>query len=444
MRKAPKEDKPGNKTSQTLGPSSFYPEHLNNMAKMNLSSIRKIVIGCFLAVVIFSGGYFLGSAGFKAEVDEAKKILIVRELPSDKANLDFSLFWKVWDTLEARYFDKTKLDPRNMVYGAIVGMVSALGDPYTVFLPPKENKIVREDLSGSFEGIGIQIGFKGNQLAVIAPLPGTPAEEAGIKAGDFIVGLKDESKNIDRGTMGITLPEAVQIIRGKAGSKVTLYLTRDGMANPFSIEIVRAKVDVPSVILNWVGTDKEIAQLKLLKFAEETDSEWNKAVEEIVKNKKVKGVILDLRNNPGGYLEQAVDIAGEFIKSGSVVVIEERADGKKNEFRTQRIGRLNSIPLVVLVNQGSASAAEILAGALKDTKRAEIIGEKTFGKGSIQEPLEINGGSGLHITVAKWLTPSGFWVNEKGLEPNVKVEDDEKTKEDEQLEKAIELLNSKL
>jgi len=412
------------------------------MVKMNLSSIRKIIIACFLVVFIFSGGYYLGAAGFQARVEKAKKILIVRELPPDKTNLDFSLFWKVWDTLEARYFDKTKLDQRNMVYGAISGMVSALGDPYTVFLSPKENKIVREDLSGSFEGIGIQIGFKGNQLAVIAPLPGTPAEKAGIKAGDFIVGLKDESKKIDQGTIGITLPEAVQVIRGKAGSKVTLYLTRDGMANPFSVEIVRAKVDVPSVILNWTGTNKEIAQLKLLKFAEETDSEWDKAVDEIVNNGKVKGVILDLRNNPGGYLEGAVDIVGEFIKNGSVVVIEEGADGKKNEFRTQRIGRLNDLPLVALVNEGSASAAEILAGALKDTKRAKIVGETTFGKGSIQEPLEINGGSGLHITVAKWLTPSGFWVNEKGLEPDVKIEDDEKTKEDEQLLKAIEILNN--
>ncbi len=411
------------------------------MIKISFIRLRKILLVAFIIAFSFSSGFWLGNEGFKIRLDKTKKIKIIRELPPNKENVDFSLFWKVWDTLESQYFDKSKINRTDMVYGAIEGMVSALKDPYTVFLPPSENKMVQEDLSGSFEGVGIQIGFKGTQLAVIAPLTNSPAEQAGIKAGDFIIGIKDESKNIEMGTVGITLPEAVKIIRGKAGTKVTLILTRDGTQTPISVEVERKNIDVPSVILSYTGKDNTVAHLRILKFGGETIEQWNQKVDEIVKNGKVKGIILDLRNNPGGYLEGAVDIVGEFVKPGSVGVIEERSSGEKKEYRTERIGRLGSMPLVVLVNGGSASASEILAGALSDIKGTKLVGEKTFGKGSIQEPIQINGGSGLHITVAKWFTPGGTWVNEKGLEPDVKIEDDEKTAEDEQLQKAVEVLN---
>lgn len=394
----------------------------------------------FAVAFIFTFGFVLGNEGFKVRLESVKNIKITRELPPNKENVDFSLFWKVWDTLESQYFDKSKINRTDMVYGAIGGMVSALGDPYTVFLPPGENKVVQEDLSGSFEGVGIQIGFKGSQLAVIAPLPDSPAEKAGIKAGDFIIGIKDEGKKIETGTVGISLPEAVKMIRGKAGTKVTLILTRDEVKTPLSIEVERKMLDVPSVILSYSGKDNTVAHLRILKFGGETAAQWNEKVDGIVKNKNIKGIVLDLRNNPGGYLEGAVDIYGEFVKTGSVGVIEERSDGNKKEYQTERIGRLISIPLVVLVNGGSASASEILAGALSDAGRAELVGEKTFGKGSIQEPIQINGGSGLHMTIAKWLTPRGTWVNEKGLEPDFKIEDDEKTTEDEQLQEAINVL----
>jgi len=410
------------------------------MLKISFFKARKIILISFVSVLIFIGGYLVGINGFQAKVDKAKKINVVRELPPEKSDLDFSLFWKTWDTLEARYFDKSKIDNRKMIYGAIEGMVRAIGDPYTVFLSPDDNKVVNEDLQGSFEGVGIQLGFRGNQLAVITPLPGSPAEKAGIKAGDFIVGIKDDENQVETGTVGLSLPDAVKLIRGKAGSKVTLLLTRDGINTSITVELERAKLDIPSVIVTFVGQKESIARIQLLKFGADTNGEWDKQIKSITEREGVMGVILDLRGNPGGYLEGAVDIAGEFMQTGSVVVVEERSDGKKNEFKTQRIGYLTQTPLVVLVNGGSASAAEILAGALKDAKRAKIVGDTTFGKGSIQEPLELDGGSGLHITIAKWLTPSGYWVNEKGLEPDVKIKDDEKTKEDEQLQEAIKLL----
>ena len=411
------------------------------MPKANLPKVRKILLAVFSAVLIFGAGYFFGIKGFSANFNKFPKVTINRTVPVNQGNLDFSLFWKVWDTLEAKYFDKSKIVPSQMVYGAISGMVSAIGDPYTVFLPPSQNKVVEEDLSGSFEGVGIQIGYKGNQLAVIAPLPGSPAEKAGVKAGDFIVEIKDELKKIDRGTVGISLPDAVQAIRGSAGTSVTLTLIREGSDQPIVIDIVRANVQVPSVTLEFVGQNKDIAHIRLMKFGADTPSEWDSKINEILANKSAKAVILDLRNNPGGYLQGAVDIASDFISPGSVAVIEERSDGsKKNYTVDNKLARLVDLPVVVLVNGGSASASEILAGALRDDRKAKLVGETTFGKGTIQEPEDLDGGAGLHITIAKWLTPSGFWVNEKGLEPDVKIKNDANATVDAQLDAAINLL----
>jgi len=410
------------------------------MVKIGFTAFRKSVFYLLVFLAIFTGGYFVGVKGYKVQIENSKNVKVVRELPPDKSNVDFSLFWKVWDTISTRYFDKGKINQKNMVYGAISGMVAALEDPYTVFLPPNDNKVVNEDLSGSFEGIGIEIGFRGNQLTVVSPLPDSPAQKAGLKAGDYIIGIKDETKKVDQGTVGISLTEAVKMIRGEAGTKVTLAVTREGVNETKIIEVERAKLNVPSVTLNYVGDSKNIAHLRIIKFGGSTLTEWDKKVFEIVANKNTKGIVLDLRNNPGGYLEASVDIAGEFLKTGSVAVIEEDSNGEKIEFKTQRVGKLTQMPMVVLVNEGSASASEILTGALKDSKRAKVVGEKTFGKGSIQEPMDFSGGSGIHITIARWLTPSGFWVNEKGLTPDVEIKFDEGSKVDNQLEEAIKLI----
>lgn len=414
--------------------------------KMNFSFVRKVILSVIGVGVIFISGYILGANGFKLETVSFPKIKISREVPGDRRDVDFSLFWRVWDTLDSSYYDKSKISPQKMVYGAISGMVASLGDPYTAFLPPEENKVVEEDLSGSFEGVGIQIGFKGKNLAVIAPLPGSPADEAGIKAGDLIVEIKDEEKDIDIGTNGITLTDAVKVIRGKAGTKVTLFLLREGSSEPIKLTVMRKNIDVPSIILSYVNSDgiindkSPIAHIRLLKFGGDTNSEWTKAVNEIIKKKEVRSIILDLRNNPGGYMQGAVDIASEFVKIGSVVVIEDRGGINKTEYKTEKLGVFSDYKLVILVNAGSASASEILAGALREIKGVKLVGDVTFGKGTIQEPLQLEQGSGLHITIAKWLTPKGVWINEKGLEPDVKIEDKVDTTVDEQLLEAIKLL----
>lgn len=409
------------------------------LKKVDILSLRKLVFRVLLISFIFSFGYALGINGYRVSQPSFFEFKIDKSAPSNK-DVDFNLFWKVWDALGESYYDKSKLDPVKMVEGAIRGMVTSIGDPYTVYLPPEENKIVEEDLEGSFGGVGIQIGFKGKQLAVIAPLPETPADKAGIKAGDFILAIKDEKKKIDITTGGISLPEAVQIIRGPAGSEITLTLLRDGKEEPIEVKLVRADIKVPSVILSFEGENKDIVYLKLLKFGGETESEWNTAVSKIISNKPA-GVILDLRNNPGGYLQGAVDIAGDFLGLGTVVVSQE-LNGNKDDFKTDRLPRLQKYPLVVLVNEGSASASEILAGALRDQAQVKLVGKTTFGKGTIQEPRKINGGAGLHITIARWLTPRGEWINEKGLIPDIEVEDNLETPEDEQFQKALEVLKT--
>lgn len=404
--------------------------------------MRNFILTILFISAVFVGGYYLGVQGYGAKVDKALHVTVSREIPPDK-NVDFALFWQVWDTLSAKYFDKGKLVPEKMVYGAINGMVSSLGDPYSMFLPPTQNKVVNEDLGGSFEGIGIEIGFRAARLAVISPLIGSPAEKAGVKPGDYIIHIKDIKKNVDMGTDGINLSDAVTAIRGPAGTIVTLTLVREGVNTPIVVDLTRAKLKIDSVTMTFVGTDKDIADIKVSKFGAETAGEWDKKVNEILVKPEVKGIVIDLRNNPGGYLQAAVDLASDFVPIGTTVVIQENGDGTRNEYKSTRLGKLMKYKVVVLVNGGSASASEILAGALRDQKKFKLVGEKSFGKGTIQEPVEIIGGSGLHVTTAKWLTPNGTWVHEKGLEPDVIIEVKDTDKADTQLNGAIEILNSK-
>lgn len=406
--------------------------------RLSFVKVRNFVLIFIGVVAIFSGGYYLGVNGFRANVTKALQVKVNREIPPDK-NVDFSLFWQVWDVLSAKYYDKTKLVPGTMVYGAISGMVSSLGDPYSMFLPPTQNKIVNEDLSGSFEGVGIEIGYKSTRLAVISPLPGSPAEKAGVKAGDYIIHIKDDAKGIDVDAQTLPISQAVADIRGPAGTKVTLTLIRDGEPNPIIIDLTREKLNVPSVTLTFVGKDSNIADIKVAKFDSQTPQEWDKAVSQVLQKGGVKGIIVDLRNDPGGYLQGAVDLASDFMPVGSVAVIQQSGDGTKQDFKTEKLARLQNFRVVVLINGGSASASEILAGALRDNRGIKLVGEKSFGKGTIQEPIEIPGGSGLHVTTAKWLTPNGTWVHEKGLEPDVKVEVKDTDKTDSIMDAAINL-----
>ena len=400
----------------------------------------KLVKRVFLLVVatslIFSAGYYFGKFGLAdprfVRFDFSSEI----KNKTTTASPDFGLFWNVWDMVGKNYFDSTKLSTSEMIYGAIKGMVAAIGDPYTVFLTPSENKTVEDDLNGSFEGVGIQIGFKKKDLTVITPLPNSPAKEAGVLAGDVILAIKDEKKGINQSTYGMSIDEAVALIKGPRGTEVTLLIAREGEDKAKTITIKRAKIEVLSVELEY---SDEVAHLKVLRFSSDTKAEWEKAVSVLMKSSTDR-LILDLRSNPGGYMQGAVDLASDFLPTNTLVVIEDSKVYGRTEYKTKGISRLAKYKVVILVDGGSASASEIMAAALREQAKIKIVGEKSFGKGTIQEPKDLAQNSGIHITIGKWLTPEGVWLNEKGLEPDVVVADNPDTPEDEQLEKALEIV----
>ena len=353
--------------------------------------------------------------------------------------IDFSLFWEAYETLQSRFVDPEKIDTQKIIYGAIEGMVKSLEDPYTIFLSPEETKKFKEDISGRFEGIGIEIGKKDEQLQVIAPLEGTPAKTAGLKAGDKILQIDDTP------TIDLSIDEAVNLIRGPKGTKVVLTIFREGLKAPKEVEITRDVIEIPS--MSWelkdISENDKIAYIKIYQFSEKAGFDFAVAVREIL-NSPANKIVLDLRNNPGGYLEISQEIAGWFLEQGNTVVIEDFG-GKQDQriYQSQGNARLLQYPMAVIINKGTASASEILAGALRDNRGIKIIGEKSYGKGSIQELEELKGGSVLKITVAKWLTPNGELITGKGLEPDIKIEaspEDLNGESDPQLDKAIEIL----
>jgi len=400
--------------------------------------ITNIFLILSLAVFLFGSGYKLGEYKTSLSKIELSNFNI---LNSSKSSLDFSLFWDTWDKVQQKFIDKKKIDAKKMLYGAIKGMVASLDDPYTFFLSPEENQQSKDDLSGKFEGIGAQLGLKDNRIVIIAPLKNSPAESAGVRAGDFINKVDKQS------TKNWALTQAVSKIRGPKGTKVSLNLERSGKI--FDVVITRQQINVASVELSYeTKNNNQVAYLKINQFGDSTNDEWDNAIREI-KNKwqakQIKGMVLDLRDNPGGYLDSSVYLASEFLPQGKLIVKQESTNfyQTKNYF-SMRSGMLQDIPLVTLINKGSASASEILSGALRDYKRTVLVGEKSFGKGSVQEALDLKEGAGLHVTVAKWILPNGDWINGKGIEPQIKVENIIKegntlTKQDDkQLEKAIE------
>ncbi len=351
--------------------------------------------------------------------------------------IDFSLFWEAWSKLEEKFADRENLDTQEMIYGAISGMVKSLDDPYTVFLKPEDTKRFIEDVKGSFEGVGMEIDIKEGQLQVIAPLEGTPAQRAGLRAGDKIIKVDGES------TVDITIYEAVNLIRGAKGTEVILNIYRDEWGETRDIKIIRGVIEIPSLKLEI--REDSIAYLKLYHFSEKAAFDFREAAIEILESESEK-IILDLRNNPGGYLEVAQDIAGWFLERGQIVVIEDFGEGRKQElYQAGGNARLLPYPIVVLINEGSASGSEILAGALRDNRAILLIGQDSFGKGSVQELAKLEEGSSLKITIAKWLTPEGNLITDKGLEPDIKIEmttEDYQEDRDPQLDKAIEIIKN--
>ncbi len=400
------------------------------------SLLNFIIQFLVVAVLFFSIGFVLG----QKKIDVVKRGIIptinVSNQASEIQNVDFTLFWEVFRTLPQTYYDKGAVDGQKMLYGAISGMVRSLGDPYTSFLDPAQNESVKRDLAGTYEGVGIQIGFdKEKRLVVIAPLRGTPAEKEGVRPKDLILKIDD------RETFDLTLPEAVDLIRGDAGTRVTLSLLRDGQSEPFNKVLERAKIEVKTVNVDYRQVDSgEVAVIVVSRFGDKTDGEWDAVITEVV-TRKVRGVVVDMRNNPGGLLASSVHLAEEFV--GGTIVRQEYAEGNEDTLSAKRTGKLTKVPLVVLVNEGSASAAEIFAGAIQDKRRGDIVGVTTFGKGSVQDVIDLPGGSGLHVTIAKWLTPNGNSIHDVGITPDVVVkmtQDDIDNSRDPQLDEALRLL----
>jgi len=404
-----------------------------------------ILLSLIMLSTAFGGGMMLAqkneftkSASIKEAVYAGKIYNKYVTAPANKLtqDIDFNLFWNVWDELKDKYVDKDKLDDKKMFYGALKGLVESTGDPYTVFMEPKIAKEFSDDLAGTFEGIGAEIGKKDNIIIIVAPLADMPAEKAGLQAGDKIYAINGQS------TSGLAIDEAVSKIRGPKGTEVTLTIFRKGFEKTKDFKITRQTILVKSVKTKM--SDDKIFTITITNFNDDTSELFKKAAADAVQ-KNPKGIILDLRNNPGGYLETAIDVASEWIDEG-VIVTEQFSPGKKNEYQHRGRARLKDFPTVVLVNQGSASASEIVSGALKDDGKAIIVGMKTFGKGSVQTLQELKDGSSVKITVAKWLTPKGYNINEQGIAPDVEVDltlEDFNKNIDPQMDKAAEILNKK-
>lgn len=397
----------------------------------NRKVVKKVIFSLVALLLLgsaFLAGNYSGQAGLNLGIGPVPEE-VINASQGKPTTVDFSTFWEAWNKLNQDYV--ATLDSQKLVYGAITGLLASSGDPYTQFLDPSENKLFKEDFSGNFDGIGIEISSVNNLPTVVAPLSGTPAEKAGIKPKDIILEV-DGTKTSDIG-----FEETISRIRGAKGTVVKLTISRAGEDKPLEISVVRENITVASVTTETKNTSgKKLAYIKIRQFGDDTDDLFTKAVNQ-AKNDNVDGVILDLRNNPGGYLESAISMASDFLDNG-IVVSEVGRDGKQKDSSVSRKAVLPDTKIVVLINSGSASASEIVAGALKDRNRAIIIGEKSFGKGSVQVMENLSDNSAVKITIAKWLTPNGTHIDKVGIAPNIEVKDDDTTANDEQLDRAME------
>ncbi len=406
-------------------PSGQYPNKVTGKYKF-------IIVSLILVVASLSLGYNLGHKGY-VFVPKDFQIINQDKLPQ---TVDYSLLNDAIEVLNKKYIDKS-VDQHKILYGAISGAVSSLGDPYTDFFDPKSLNNFQTNLKGSFDGIGASVGKQNDNIVIIAPLADSPAEKAGLKAKDIVSAVNASS------TAGWSVDQAVEQIRGPKGTSVTLTIIR-GQEKPFDVKIVRQEIKVKSV--QWKYQDikegdktKKIAVITISQFGDDTTPLFNQAVNDILKH-SVDGIILDLRNNPGGYLQSAVDVASNWISLDTTVVTEAHSDGSSQVYKAEGNNRLTGIKTTILINGGTASAAEILSGALHDYKIANLVGEKSFGKGSVQELVNLKDGSAIKVTVAKWITPGGVNLNHNGLDPDDKItltEDDVKNGNDPQMDKAV-------
>ncbi len=347
--------------------------------------------------------------------------------------LDANLFWQTWNLAKTKFVNQPVSD-KDLFYGALTGIISALKDPHSIFLTPELNQKFRQEMTGTFEGIGIEIAIKNNRLTVVAPLSETPAEKAGLRAGDNI----DQINNLP--TSGMPLEEAVSLIRGKKGTVVTLTISRQGWTKPKEFKITRARIEIKTV--TWQIKPNQIVYLKLSQFNDETYHHFLAVSKEIIL-KNPKAIILDLRNNPGGYLDSAIKIASFWLGDKIITTAKDNFEEVK-EYRGGHDPRFDHLKTIALINHGTASGAEIMAGAFQDYKKSVLIGEKTFGKGSIQELIHLSDGSAIKITTAYWYTPNGKRIDHEGISPDIEIkmtDEDYEQNRDPQLDKAIEILS---
>ncbi len=391
-----------------------------------------------VAIALLGSGFWFGWAAGR---ETPKHVVIsgVSDIASPSStDADFGTFWEAWQAINDNYLRNASTSNVDRVYGAINGLVNSLKDPYSEYFTPADNKQFQEDIAGNFGGVGAQLGTDENgELEVIAPLKDTPADKAGLRAKDLIIGINGTS------TQGMTVDQAVNLIRGPEGTTVTLSIVRDGWDKPKDFKIIRGNISVPSVDFSMKG---KVAYIALHEFTQSADQEFYDALVKAV-TQDAQGIVLDLRDDPGGYLEVAVDLAGYFLKPGSLVVKEVGRTVPEQDFTATGDGALDTMPLVVLVNGGSASAAEILAGALHDNRNVKLVGETTFGKGTVQELEPLSDGSAIKLTIAHWVLPSGRILDHDGIAPDYQVpltDDDIANKRDPQLDKALSIIQTQI
>jgi len=418
--------------------------------KQKVMQKKLIIFGQYLGVFfIFLVVFYLGVAWGKQKAQSTvvadsrtkvsflsvltdPKTLFERNPEADKdADIDFNIFWEAWKEVDRNYIEKEALEnTKQRVYGAVKGMVAALGDPYSLYLDPEETKEFNTELDGKFTGIGAELSVKDGILTVVAPIEGMPAAKAGLRAGDRIIKINDEL------TSEMSIAEAVKKIRGPKGTKVVLTVLPKNANKTKEVEIIRDEIDIKSVAYEKKG---DLGYIRIKSFMDDTADEFEKVVTKVLAD-KVKGLVVDVRSNPGGNLEVATKIISKFVPKGEVILWERDRQGKEEAYHAYGGADLTGLPVVVLIDEGSASAAEILAGALRDDLNSPLIGQKSFGKGSVQVLRELSDGSSLKITIAEWLIPSKQSINKIGLQPDIEVEfteEDLKNKRDRQLERAL-------
>ncbi len=386
--------------------------------KENIKKICLIILFIVCLGSVWTFGFTQGANwGWKVNLPSPFENIINKEKPIEISDADMGIFWDTWKVILEKYVGRNDLDAQKIILGATRGIIDVLKDPYSEFLDSEQTTNLSQELSGEFYGVGMEIGRRDGFLVVIAPLPGTPAEEAGLKPNDKIIKI-DETETID-----LYPSEAAQLIRGPEGTKVTLTVYRSSWDETKKIELIRKKISIPSV--RWEKINNNIAYLKIYNFNQPLTLNFYKTALEIA-FAKPQGLIIDLRNNPGGYLESVVDISGWFLEKGDIILKEDFGNDEIKIFRV-RIGQalLKDIPTVILINEGTASASEILAGALRDNRGVKLIGEKSFGKGSVQELVSLKDNNSVKITISRWLTPNETIIEGNGLVPDIEVKNEE-------------------